>query len=110
VRCVSFVPIQHDASIDRNSRCKTLLSHPIPQATSGNANTGSSRMKTSGRNIGSDARPLDMAYYDVLGVDSQCTLSDIKKAYRRLAIKVGNKLAWQSLTCSFILTRYLTNA
>lgn len=71
------------------SRCKTLLNHPIPQTTSGNANTSSSRTKTSGRNIGSDARPLDMAYYDVLGVDSQCTLSDIKKAYRRLAIKVS---------------------
>ena len=30
-----------------------------------------------------------MAYYDVLGLDSQCTGDEIKKAYRRLAIKVS---------------------
>jgi DnaJ-class molecular chaperone len=30
-----------------------------------------------------------MAYYDVLGLDSQCPLEEVKKAYRRLAIKVG---------------------
>jgi hypothetical protein len=30
-----------------------------------------------------------MAYYDVLGLDSQCTQDEIKKAYRRLAIKVS---------------------
>lgn len=29
-----------------------------------------------------------MAYYDVLGLDSQCSLEEVKKAYRRLAIKV----------------------
>lgn len=30
-----------------------------------------------------------MAYYDVLGLESQCTQDEIKKAYRRLAIKVS---------------------
>ena len=44
--------------------------------------------------MGTDKNPLDMAYYDVLGVDSQCTIEDIKKAYRRLAIKVS----WRSIT------------
>lgn len=43
---------------------------------------------SSGRRIGTDKNPIDLAYYDVLGVDSQCTLEEIKKAYRRLAIKV----------------------
>jgi len=30
-----------------------------------------------------------MAYYDILGLESQCTTEEIKKAYRRLAIKVS---------------------
>jgi curved DNA-binding protein CbpA len=29
-----------------------------------------------------------MAYYDVLGLKAGCTVDEIKKAYRRLAIKV----------------------
>jgi len=33
-----------------------------------------------------------MAYYDVLGLESQCTQDEIKKAYRRLAIKVSREL------------------
>jgi len=33
-----------------------------------------------------------MAYYDVLGLESQCTQDEIKKAYRRLAIKVSRPL------------------
>ena len=39
--------------------------------------------------MGTDKNPIDMAYYDVLGLDSQCTSADVKKAYRRLAIKVS---------------------
>ncbi|GAA6014889.1 hypothetical protein JCM11491_002150 [Sporobolomyces phaffii] len=40
-----------------------------------------------GRTIGSDERPLDMSYYDLLGLPVTCTTDEIKKAYRRLAIK-----------------------
>jgi curved DNA-binding protein CbpA len=30
-----------------------------------------------------------MAYYDVMGLGSQATTEEVKKAYRRLAIKVS---------------------
>ncbi len=87
-------------------RCKTLFSHPQPKpSTSSNSSssrpTGSSYTNNTGpsagrggaggggRGIGTDKNPIDLAYYDVLGLDSQCTLEEVKKAYRRLAIKVG---------------------
>ena len=48
-----------------------------------------------------------MAYYDILGLDSQCTTEEIKKSYRRLAIKVRmlHLLYNAHLTRSSIQTR-----
>ncbi|WRT70758.1 uncharacterized protein IL334_007757 [Kwoniella shivajii] len=91
--------------------CKQFFTHPQPKPnTSSNANNssrfpgmgsnnnnytnngggGTSRdtNSSSRRGIGSDKNPIDLAYYEVLGLDSQCTQDEIKKAYRRLAIKL----------------------
>ncbi|GEM06559.1 chaperone regulator [Rhodotorula toruloides] len=36
------------------------------------------------RKIGTDERPLETEYYDLLGLPITCTAEDVKKAYRRL--------------------------
>ncbi|KAK0544969.1 DnaJ-like protein [Tilletia horrida] len=40
------------------------------------------------RRIGTDENPLDLTFYDVLGIQPSATQDEIKKAYRKLAIKL----------------------
>ncbi|WVR08665.1 hypothetical protein IAU60_005723 [Kwoniella sp. DSM 27419] len=84
----------------RCAACKQFFTHPQPKpstsrfpgASTGSSSAGagsSSAQAGSGRRgIGTDRNPIDLAYYDVLGLDSQCTTEEVKKAYRRLAIKL----------------------
>ena len=95
VRCGSYVPhTLHPHVAQLMGRCKQFFNHPQPLPSTGpsaSASGSGSKPKSAarGRGIGSDKNPLDMAYYDVLGLDSQCTGDEVKKAYRRLAIKVS---------------------
>jgi hypothetical protein len=79
----------------RCSACRELFAHPQPKPSAaggtGSSGTGSSSagaVSSSSRRIGTDANPIDMAYYDVLGLQALATTEEIKKAYRRLAIKL----------------------
>lgn len=78
-----------------------MFTHPQPKpsatsqsSTSGNGTNSNGRSgmgaaaARGGRRIGTDESPIDMAYYDVLGLKANCTTDEVKKAYRRLAIKL----------------------
>ncbi|CAD6884306.1 unnamed protein product [Tilletia controversa] len=54
------------------------------QANGGNGGEAQRRK----RRIGTDENPLDMTFYDTLGLPASATQDEIKKAYRKLAIKL----------------------
>ncbi|TFK51506.1 DnaJ-domain-containing protein [Heliocybe sulcata] len=86
----------------RCHKCKSIFNHAfyptqLPSAITATPSSSGSQTFFSGgrsgggrrgRKIGTQEKPLETRYYDIMNVPVDATTEDIKKAYRRLAIKL----------------------
>ncbi|PLW12928.1 hypothetical protein PCANC_19043 [Puccinia coronata f. sp. avenae] len=70
-------------------QCHSCSQTFSPNSSAGpNVNSTKPSAKKTGRRIGSDERPLETEYYDVLSLTPKATPVEIKAAYRRMALKM----------------------
>lgn len=113
----SSIPPQGTLLRIRCVQCQTVYQHgfysvqlPPGASASSTSQTPSGSQSTptpsrKGRKIGTQEKPLETGYYDLLGVPIDATIEDIKKAYRQSSLPTFSTTPYAILTpCSHLRT------